>query len=142
MDYRVASFGERALATILDYVIIYLPFILAGKILPTGWAGKVFEALSLLYETSCLTLYGKTLGKHLVKLRVIAVEGNLDLRKVLLRTFIPGIMVYLDRDFAVLTLFVIIIDYLWYFQNPQGRTFHDLAGQTMVVKELAREITC
>lgn len=131
MEGRTASFGERALARFIDVMILALPSWVMIKLFSTTTAGVLNCLLGIGYESFFIYQYGRTPGKQVVKLQVVAIEGKLDLRKVLLRTLVPGALGFSN---ALWVWLILVLDYLWYFQNPEGRTLHDLAGQTRVVK--------
>ncbi|GAW32212.1 RDD family protein [Carboxydocella sp. JDF658] len=133
MEYRIASFGERALALFIDAMILALPGWIISKLFNTATANVINNLLGIGYETVFLFLYSSTPGKKVVNLKVVAIEGELDLRKVLLRSLVPGALFFSN---ALWVWLIFALDYLWYFHNPEGRTLHDLAGQTRVVKLL------
>lgn len=111
----LASVGQRALARILDAVIAgaaggIIGAILGGLIFAAGASGSetgsiltlgvsfvvilLIAIIGLAYETLMLTFYGATLGKMVMKIKVVSVETgeNPQLLNALLRFALPGVM--------------------------------------------------
>ena len=111
----LASVGQRALARILDAVIAavvggiigailgVIIFAAAasgsetGSILTFGVSFVVILLIAIIglaYETLMLTFYGATLGKMVMKIKVVGVETgeNPQLLNALLRFALPGVM--------------------------------------------------
>jgi uncharacterized RDD family membrane protein YckC len=95
-------------------------------------AGAVIVSLGLsyLYEVEVMHRSGQTLGKRIMKIRVIPLDPNLRLTRMIAAKrwateFLPGIFV------AVYPL----LDGLWQlWDRPFQQTLHDKAAQTVVVK--------
>ena len=111
----LASVGQRALARILDAVIAgaaggIIGAILGGLIFAAAASGSetgsiltlgvsfvvilLIAIIGLAYETLMLTFYGATLGKMVMKIKVVSVETgeNPQLLNALLRFALPGVM--------------------------------------------------
>ena len=111
----LASVGHRALARILDAVLAgaaggIIGAILGGLIFAAGASGSetgsiltlgvsfvvilLIAIIGLAYETLMLTFYGATLGKMVMKIKVVSVETgeNPQLLNALLRFALPGVM--------------------------------------------------
>ncbi|MDP9047592.1 MAG: RDD family protein [Bacteroidota bacterium] len=82
IEYEIGGLGERILAKLIDYVI-FVPFLFAGIFLSgalSGWAlGAYYIILVLLfafYDLLCEVFFnGQSLGKRVMKIRVISLEG-------------------------------------------------------------------
>jgi uncharacterized RDD family membrane protein YckC len=97
---RRAGFWLRALALCLDYFFVLLVLGVAAFLVRVGWGdaartsrviGAALRAfawfLPLLYATLFHWLWGQTMGKMLVGVRVVAVDGGpLSFRRALGRT--------------------------------------------------------
>lgn len=108
----LASVGQRALARIIDGliagaaggiigailgVIIFAAGSETGSILTFGVSFVVILLIAIIglaYETLMLTFYGATLGKMVMKIKVVSVETgeNPQLLNALLRFALPGVM--------------------------------------------------
>ncbi|ALT79098.1 RDD family protein [Paucibacter sp. KCTC 42545] len=139
MNY--ASFWQRFLAGIIDF-LIFLPIIflqnwleadskLAGFVLALATAFAFFA-----YSLCCHAKYGKTLGKHMVGIRVVTVSGQpLGWRRATLRVSVDGVLSILQ---AIATIWAIahIPDALYYGVGWQDRiknlTAYELASLSWV----------
>ena len=99
---QYAGFWARVAAVAIDSVI-------AGILIAlVGWPGLV---LFLAYLTACHLMWGRTVGKHLLNLRVQRTDGRpLDLRRATARTLaslwmpvVVGLIILLTRGVAELT---------------------------------------
>lgn len=97
-----AGFWARVAAVAIDSLVAGLSIALVG------WPGIV---LFLIYLTACHTLWGRTVGKHLLNLRVQRTDGRpLDWKRAAGRTFaslwmpvVVGLIILLTRGVAELT---------------------------------------
>lgn len=134
-----ASVGERLLAQIIDWAIqgawfsglLYIFVNYINDVLQSDALEMIFFFLFLLIPTlfyallSELFFNGQTIGKHLLKLRVVKIDGSM-----------PGIGAYLLR------WLMMIIDgpstsglgVLVMLLNKDNRRLGDLAAGTMVIK--------
>ena len=124
-----ASVGERMLAQVIDWVLQAAYVALWVKIdarLSTLWTIILVVLPVLLYCPLCEMLTGgQTLGKRLVKLRVIMADGTL-----------PSISAYLLRWLLMIADGPILgyIGVLVMILNRNNQRFGDMAAGTLVVK--------
>jgi len=81
---------HRFLAALIDGLVvaaIYLLFVLPVAFLGLAWyvAGFLYGVIWLGYSVLLEALFGATIGKKLLKLRVVAIDGNLDILHTLVR---------------------------------------------------------
>ena len=121
---------QRFLATLIDLIIVYLPFLLLVHIIFTGeefssianlLAGILFVLYNMISESG---FSGKTIGKFFAKLRVKTVSTDL--------------MEIGQREFAKLLYFLpvvgwifIVVSVVMYFTG--GRFLHDKIGRSEVI---------
>ena len=85
IDYEIGGLGERTLAAIIDFAIMFALFILAAIIISTlqgnrigiGIIVLIFAIIYVFYDLACETLFnGQSLGKRVMKIRVISLDGG------------------------------------------------------------------
>lgn len=139
---RLASIGQRALAQLIDSVIIGIPLFFVS----TSISGDLTEAdsgqlllvtvmwlgVSLLYNTAMIATYGATIGKRIMKLMVVnRVDGSaVSWTYAAVRALIPTVaglvpVVGLAANLAV---------YVRAFFHPLRQGLHDAAAGTVVVR--------
>ena len=139
---RLASIGQRALAQLIDSVIIGIPLFFVS----TSISGDLTEAdsgqlllvtvmwlgVSLLYNTAMIATYGATIGKRIMKLMVVnRVDGSaVSWTYAAVRALIPTVaglvpIVGLAANLAV---------YVRAFFHPLRQGLHDAAAGTVVVR--------
>ena len=157
-NYQLASWGSRALALIIDGIIIGIVsivlFVLIGAIFGGlgslgGDNGGVFGFLiglffalipvlivSLVYQPFWMSRNGgATIGKQAMKITVIRTNGQQTdfgwsaLRQVVV---IQGLFGVLGGIF--LLGIPILLDYLWPLWDEENRALHDMLVQSRVVK--------
>lgn len=82
IEYEIGGLGERILAKLIDYAI-FIPFLFVGVFLAgalSGWAIGVYYILLAIvftfYDLLCEVFFnGQSLGKKVMKIRVISLEG-------------------------------------------------------------------
>lgn len=152
----LASIGQRALARIIDALIAgfaggIAAVILSGIIgaiasasdgsdagfglamIVTG-VGILFIAIAgLAYETLMLTFYGATLGKMVMKIKVVSVETGEkpQLLNALLRYALPGVMglIPIVGGFAALTCWLSPL----FDSSGRQQGWHDKVAKTVVI---------
>ena len=144
-----AGFGSRAVAAILDGVGCWLVLQLLGSALggtvrerltALAEAPEVQEAAAIRYGVTFLllalvvtlgwyviptALFGWTLGKKLLGMKVVTADGDP-----------PGLLRVLFRELAGKSLSQLVcgVGYLLPLFDPYGRALHDHVAQTLVVK--------
>jgi len=146
----LGSFGQRALARILDELIISVPFSLAIYSVVGGDSGTttsdanrgaalvilvIAVIVAAIYEIGCVGLWGRTLGKFALGLRIVRYTdgGPPTWSQAALRALLP-----ITADAAVAAVAVNLwgaaIVYASSFFSPLRRGWHDQAGGTLVVR--------
>jgi len=139
---RLASIGHRALAQVLDSFIIGIPlFVLT---LSTGakitepndgnllWLTLLWLGVSLLYNTAFIATSGATLGKRIMKLRVVnRTDGSpVNWTYAAVRALIPTVAGVVPVIGFALSIAV----YVRAFFHPFRQGLHDAAAGTIVVR--------
>jgi uncharacterized RDD family membrane protein YckC len=154
--YRFATWGSRALAQIVDWVVILVPTIAIYAVLVAiglssdsgGVAAVVIAALAgVLAVTIVVLLYapllmkrpgarnGQTLGKQMLNIRVVRASGEpMDfatgaIREVVLKYLAVGIAS------TFIPFIPWLLDILWPLWDDRSRALHDLGASTLVVRE-------
>lgn len=136
---EIASFGPRFLGWLIDFVLINIPVllilgmaILLQKISPAlvvlisilGWV--FILALSIANLVYGPAVKGKSLGQHLMKLRIITEDNRSPIG------WGPALIRWLVQGFCSGFFF---IGYLWHLWDAKGQTLHDKVAHTYVVRE-------
>jgi len=135
-ELSLANTKKRALAFFVDEMLLSLLLIFA---LWDSFAGaKTMEELiaitntfvleymfmKIFYQAFFVMQYGASLGKLMVKIRVI------DMRTL----SNPNVIVSLNRAiFRVISEMLFYLGFLWGMMNPNRQTWHDLTAKTLVV---------
>ncbi|MCE2763566.1 MAG: RDD family protein [Ilumatobacteraceae bacterium] len=139
---RLASVGQRAVAQLLDGLIIGIPlFILTysfgGDITDTEdsnllWLTLLWLGVSLFYNTAMIAIYGATLGKRIMKLRVVnRTDGSpVNWTYAAVRALVPT----LAGVVPVIGFALNIAVYVRAFFHPFRQGLHDAAAGTIVVR--------
>lgn len=86
----------------------------------------LFEVMliKILYQTIFVTLYGATVGKIVMKIKIVEVS-TLDK---------PRFVVALNRAvFRIISQLFYGLGFLWGFFNPEKQTLHDKTARTLVI---------
>lgn len=133
--FKHSGFMVRLLALIIDVLIILVITLLLNFIirLITGQSsgygkGSLFQLLltlvSLIYAVTLVTLYGATLGKMLLRLRIV----NTNYQKV-------SFFQVLKRETVgkILSGLVFDLGYLWVATDDKKQAWHDKIAKTYVI---------
>lgn len=135
-QFKLASIQKRALAFFIDELL--LSFILIAIIWDYFVQAATIEqmidltnsfvleymALKIVYQTIFVTMYGASVGKLLMKIKVIEI-ATLDN---------PRIVVSFNRAvFRVISEMIFYLGFLWGVLNPARQTWHDLSAKTLVI---------
>ncbi len=122
----------RGLAFAVDVVFVLIAILLVSIFAPApigGWQHyeRTNLILSLGYWVGCHALFGRTLGKYLFGLRVVAAPSQLksDILSVLIRETLGRTV-----TFALLPISIIL-----FLFKQDGRSLHDFVGRSMVIDE-------
>ena len=142
----LASVGQRALAQALDGLVLLLPaflvvYLTTGEILASVnddskgsqlWATFILVILQITYNTVCVALWGATLGKRIVGLRVVNQTdgGPVSFNYAAVRALIPSAAGLIP----VIGMAAPIVIYMRAFFHPLRKGWHDQAAGTIVVR--------
>lgn len=133
----LATFWERTLAILIDAVLVATPVILITKLAPDNIEKPLAAIINTIYAIGSVAVYGKTLGKHLVGLKILSLKGKMDWQTATVRSLLPLVST-VSAYFGTATVFIgqllSLADIIWYFTNPRRQTLHDLLAKTVVVK--------
>ena len=139
---RLASIGQRAIAQLLDGLIIGIPLFIVtysfgGDITDTEdsnllWLTLLWLGVSLFYNTAMIAIYGATLGKRIMKLRVVnRTDGSpVNWTYAAVRALVPT----LAGVVPVIGFALNIAVYVRAFFHPFRQGLHDAAAGTIVVR--------
>lgn len=138
-----AGVALRFVAVLLDTIIVFFPLSILVGILTGGTysesgpgyanagvevKGKgilVWLALALAYYVLCEAMTGRTLGKRLVRIRVVDEEGDeIDLSASVVRNLLR----------LVDGLFIYLVGAIFAWTSPLGQRLGDRAANTVVVR--------
>jgi uncharacterized RDD family membrane protein YckC len=139
---QLAATGRRALAAVLDLLVVGAPmiFLLIGLAatdanLSNGEllvASAVSATISGLYHTMCVRFWGKTVGKSACGCVVVRANdgGPVDTWAASIRALVPLVA----GAVPVVGPFVTIAVYVMAFVDPRRQGLHDKAAATIVVQ--------
>jgi uncharacterized RDD family membrane protein YckC len=141
----LASFGQRVIARLIDLIIVTLPVALVAiryvtvdddrvsfEQLPT-WVLPLQVSVAVAYETVMLSLWGRTVGKWIVGVRVASYAHRTKPAptQAAQRTLLPNVFA------AVPVPFVSALQWVVYGSssfNPLRRGWHDRYAGTIVLR--------
>jgi uncharacterized RDD family membrane protein YckC len=139
-----AGFATRAAAYVIDAMVIVgllsvLTFAVTAVVtlitaqdspleLPTGWITTILtiSAVGITYLTLGWWLFGRTVGKLVLGVRVVDANGR---RPSLVQAFVRAVLYTLSAAF--------FIGFAWVAITPRRRAWHDLIARTWVVYDWA-----
>ena len=136
-NITLASLYKRAAAYIIDCIIIFIVIFFAFfDIISAAYPDddsmtKVaeyiipyFVAVNFIYQTFFVYMYGATLGKMAVKIRVIYLQNGA--KPIFWSAFMRSVV----RFMGAATYW---IGFLWAIIDRKKQTWHDIAAKTLVV---------
>lgn len=135
-QFTLATIGRRSWAFFIDELL--LSFIFIAIIWNSFVQATTFEemisltnsyvleymALKIIYQTFFVSMYGASVGKILLKIRVIE-AGTLEK---------PRPLVAFNRAvFRILSEIIFYLGFLWGSLNPTRQTWHDFTAKTLVI---------
>lgn len=136
--YKIASIAKRAIAMTIDDFLI--SFLIVIAFINSFSKAQTFEEIMIitnqlflyifiaytLYHWIFVALYGKTIGKMIMKIKVIDTQ-TLD-KPDFLRSFIRSVFRNFDEMFFYAGMMVALFD-------PYNRALHDIIGRCVVVED-------
>ncbi|ABB43706.1 RDD protein [Sulfurimonas denitrificans DSM 1251] len=135
-DMKLASIKKRSMAFFVDEMLLSLLLIiglgdsfleaktLEEMILLTNKFFLEYMVIKIIYQAFFVMQYGATLGKLLVKIRVVEIK---TLQK-------PNVIVALNRAIIrVISEMLFYLGFLWGVLDPSRQAWHDKSAKTLVV---------
>ena len=132
----LADKGKRAAAFFIDEMLLSLLLLIAlwesfvqtttteEVIMLTNSVVLEYMALKIIYQAFFVMQYGASIGKIIMKIRVIEIQ---TLQK-------PNVLVALNRAiFRVVSEMFFYLGFIWGMINPSRQTWHDKTAKTLVV---------
>jgi uncharacterized RDD family membrane protein YckC len=137
LEHEVANIGERILAQLIDFVILFVYFLIVITIIiaiakftkgDTVWVlFLILEIPAMLYSLLCeIFFHGQTLGKYIMKLKVVKIDGT---QPGILNYFVRWIMRIVD-----IWIFSGAVALVTIIANGKGQRLGDIAAGTTLIK--------
>lgn len=135
-NITLATFPKRLFAYLIDEVLVSFLFVMIyiNSIESTQSVEDTINMinglvvyimiLKVVYQSFFVVMYGATIGKIFMKIRVVSLN---DLEN-------PSFIHALSRaSVRILSESAFYLGFIWALMNPKRETWHDKAGQTLVV---------
>jgi uncharacterized RDD family membrane protein YckC len=135
-NITLASVSKRGMAYMIDEILISLLFIFIylDQIPPDATTEQTIGiinslvfyvmVLKVVYQTFFVWMYGATLGRIAMKIRVIS-TGDLEN---------PTFLLALSRaSFRIISESLFYLGFVWAMLNPKRETWHDKVANTLVI---------
>jgi uncharacterized RDD family membrane protein YckC len=132
----LASVPKRFIAFVIDNFLVSLLFvaIIWNSFMQATTTEEIlnvtnsfileYMALKIIYQTFFVYMYGASIGKIVMKIRVIEIK---TLQK-------PSIAAAFNRAvFRVISEMIFYLGFLWGVLNPTRQAWHDLSARTLVI---------
>jgi len=132
----LASIKKRSMAFFIDEMLLSLLLIIAlwesfrvavtveDMINLTNTFVLEYMAMKIMYQTFFVMNYGASLGKLVMKIRVIEIATLNN----------PTILSALNRGFIrILSEMLFYLGFLWGMMSPSRQTWHDMSSKTLVI---------
>ncbi len=126
---RVAAFGiDEVLLSVILFAILWDSISKAATvedmILIVNTFILEYMAIKIMYQTFFTMQYGATLGKIVMKIRVVEIKTLSN----------PGFLSAFNRSvFRVVSEILFYLGFAWAFFDPYRRSWHDLSARTLVI---------
>lgn len=128
-----ASFWQRLGAYLIDYVLLFIPYVICFLIFPKGLAYALGIAIQLVYFSYFEGgASGQTLGKRALSIRVV------DYRTGGPIGFGRGAIRYIGK---ILSSIPIALGFFWMIWDREKQTWHDKIATTVVVPTSAYPVS-
>ncbi len=126
---RVAAFGiDEVLLSVILFAILWDSISTATGV--EAMIGIIntfileYMTIKILYQTFFTMQYGATLGKIVMKIRVIEVKTLSN----------PGFLSAFNRSvFRIVSEILFYLGFAWAFLDPYRRSWHDFSARTLVI---------
>ena len=135
-NLTIASRSKRAVSAIIDEFLLSFLLLIAlwesfsglqtteEVIMFTNSFVLEYMALKIMYQTFFVMQYGASIGKIVMKIRVIDVKSLQN----------PNVLVALNRAvFRVLSEMLFYLGFLWALLDPSRQGWHDKTARTLVI---------
>lgn len=135
-DMTLAQTNKRAIAFLIDELLLSFILILAigdsffeaktaeEMIMLTNTFVLEYMGMKILYQAFFVMQYGATIGKIVMKIRVIDIKT--------LQT--PNVLVSLNRGVVrVISELLFYLGFVWGIMDPSKQTWHDKTAKTLVI---------
>ena len=135
-EFTLATIGRRSWAFFIDEVLLSFIFIamiwnsfvqattIEQIISLTNSYVLEYMALKIIYQTFFVSLYGASIGKILLKIRVIEIETLQKTRPL---------VAFNRAVFRIISEVIFYLGFLWGVLNPARQTWHDFTAKTLVI---------
>lgn len=126
---RVAAFGiDEVLLSMILFIILWDSISKAATvedmILIVNTFILEYMAIKIFYQTFFTMQYGATLGKIVMKIRIVEIKTLSN----------PGFLSAFNRSvFRVVSEILFYLGFAWAFFDPYRRSWHDLSARTLVI---------
>jgi uncharacterized RDD family membrane protein YckC len=124
---RYSGFWRRWLALLIDSALLGLPWSAIGIAFGLDGDSQLFASstMSILYFVLTEGLFGQTVGKRVVGIRVVRASDQT----------IPGILLALIRYIGrVISAFFLLLGYFWMIWDRRRQTWHDKLSSCVVIR--------
>ena len=135
-QFTLATISKRSWAFFIDELLLSMIFIaiiwnyftqaqnVEQIISLTNSFVLEYMALKIVYQTFFVYMYGASIGKIVMKIRVIEIA---TLQK-------PGLPASFNRAvFRIISEMIFYLGFLWGILNPTRQTWHDMSAKTLVI---------
>lgn len=135
-NMTIASRGKRAVSAVIDEFLLSFVLLIAlwesfsglqtteEVIIFTNSFVLEYMALKVMYQTFFVMQYGASIGKIVMKIKVIEIKTLQN----------PNVLVSLNRAvFRVLSEMFFYLGFLWALLDPSRQGWHDKTAKTLVI---------
>jgi uncharacterized RDD family membrane protein YckC len=129
---KPAGFWIRAVACILDAIVVMVPIIFIGYLITGAWEDNIYTSIvSILYSIILPVVWlGYTVGKRIVGIRIVKVNGEkIGIGTMLMRVLVASLIYIVTLGIAL-----IVSAFMIGLRNDK-RSIHDLIAGTYVTYE-------
>lgn len=135
-ELELASIPKRAVAFVIDEFLLSTLFMVMvwdsisqakdfeSFLFITNAYALEYMGIKILYQTLFVALYGATLGKMAMRIRVAAAESGVN----------PGWAAAFNRAvFRIISEIIFYLGFIWAMFDPFNQAWHDRTARTVVV---------